>query len=463
MKKFILLFGMLLLFQFTFSQSYFEEGLPSTFHTERRNALRALMPENSVAILFNESEKVRSNDTYFPFRPNSDFYYLTGLREPNSAVIIFKETQTIDDKDLNEILYVTAKDPRKEQWDGKILGPKEASLQLGFAHVYINSQFLVTPPIDLNNFSKVVSENIKFPEKNSHNDVLHQMKTRFENSPNLDAGNFSMVSLRVLMEKLRGVKTQEEIDILKQAIRISGMAHVEAMKSIKPGVSEYQIQAVHEYIHKMMAAEAPAYGSIVGAGNNACILHYVENSKKNLQKGLVLMDVGAEYKGYAGDITRTVPVTGKFSKEEKAIYEIVLEALEAGINKAKNGNEFFEVQMASSKVINNGLERLGIISKNQRHPYFPHGIGHHLGLDVHDRGAYGILEPGMVITVEPGIYIPEGSDCDPKWWGIGIRIEDNILITPEGNENLSLFVPKKIEDIEKLMKQQGILQKTIIK
>jgi len=453
----------LILFQASFAQSVFEQGLSSAFHTERRNALRALMPENSVAILFNEAEKVRSNDTYFPYRPNSDFYYLTGLREPNSALIVFKEPQSFGDLRIDELLYVAPKDPRKEQWDGKILGPEAASNQLGFQHVFSNSQFLITPPLNLNSYSEVFHPTLHIPEKNGHNVMLTQMINLLIENSRPEVEKMSLNSLQRFMGKLRAIKTTEEVQLIREAVRISGLGHIEAMKSIKPGVSEYQIQGVHEYIHRIMGAEAPAYGSIVGAGSNACILHYVENSKMNLQKGLILMDVGAEYKGYAGDITRTVPVNGRFSNEEKAIYEIVLEALEAGIKKAKNGNEFFEVQMAASKIIDDGLEKLGIITKRQRHPYFPHGIGHHLGLDVHDRGAYGILEPGMVLTVEPGIYIPEGSDCDPKWWGIGIRIEDNILITPEGNENLSSFVPKTVQDIEKLMKQQGILQKTNLK
>ncbi|MFN3755731.1 MAG: aminopeptidase P N-terminal domain-containing protein [Flavobacterium sp.] len=463
MKRIFLVLITLLFFQFTFAQSYFEDGLSSEFHKDRREALRSLMPENSIAIVFNEAEKVRSNDTYFTYRHNSDFYYLIGLREPNAAVIIFKEKQNFDDKEFNELLYVAPKDPKKEQWDGKLLGVDEASLRLGFATVFTNNNFLKTPLLDLNQFNYVLNHSIQIPEKNGHNEALSKMMNTLKEAPQPNKEKISSISLDRYMDRLRAIKSSEEIKLLREAIRISGMAHIEAMKSIKPGVSEYQIQAVHEYIHKMMGAETQAYGSIVGAGNNACILHYIENSKSNLQKGLVLMDVGAEFRGYAGDITRTVPVTGKFTKEEKAIYEIVLEALEAGINKAKNGKEFFEVQMASTKVINNGLERLGIITKNQRHPYFPHGIGHHLGLDVHDRGAYGVLEPGMVLTVEPGIYIPEGSDCDPKWWGIGIRIEDNILITSDGNENLSSFIPKTVQDIEKLMKQQGVLQKTNIK
>jgi Xaa-Pro aminopeptidase len=235
---------------------------------------------------------------------------------------------------------------------------------------------------------------------------------------------------------------------------------MEAFRSIQPGTTERGIQGAHEFVHKAMGAEYVGYGSIVGSGNNSTILHYVDNGVVNLQEGVVLMDVGAEYRGYSGDITRTAPVKGVFSPEEKAIYEIVLKALEAGTKACTVGADYREVDAAARKVIDEGLVKLGLVKAGERHPYFPHGIGHHLGLDVHDRGAYGTLAPGMILTVEPGIYIPEGSPLDPKWWKIGIRIEDNILITKEGNENLSEFVPRKIADIEKLMKEEGLLQKT---
>ncbi|WP_238531732.1 M24 family metallopeptidase [Nitritalea halalkaliphila] len=211
-------------------------------------------------------------------------------------------------------------------------------------------------------------------------------------------------------------------------------------------------------MHKAYGAEDVGYGSIVGAGNNATILHYVYNSERDLRAGLMLMDVGAEYRGYSGDITRTVPISGTFTEEEKLIYELVLASMEAAFREIKPGVSFRAASAAASEVINAGLADLGIIQKGERHRYFPHGLGHHLGLDVHDRGGYDPLKPGMVLTVEPGIYIPEGSDCDPKWWGIGVRIEDNLLITETGFENLSDFVPKTVAEIEELMRQEGVLQ-----
>jgi Xaa-Pro aminopeptidase len=440
------------------AQSYFADGLSPKFHQERRQAFRDLLPENGVAVIFNNPVKNRSNDTEFSYRPNSDFYYLTGFREPNAALIIFKKPQTIDGANVNEIIYVQPRDPRKEQWDGVRLGVDGVKEKLGFEHAYVHSEFMNSPQIDWNNLGPLLSFDMGTIEGGSHNAPLNEMVSKLK-SRSLSKEVSSHTALNQIMATLRAVKTAEELVILEKAILISGKGHVESFKSIKPGVSERAIQGVHEFVHKAMGAEDIGYGSIVGAGNNTTILHYVENSVENLTEGLILMDVGAEYKGYSGDITRTVPVKGVFSPEEKAIYEIVLEALEAGIAACTVGAEYKEIDMAARKVIDAGLVKLGLVKPGEKHPYFPHGTGHHLGLDVHDRGGRGILEPGMVLTVEPGIYIPEGSDVDPKWWRIGVRIEDNILITADGNRNLSAFVPKTVEAIERTMKEEGILQK----
>ncbi|PSL02029.1 aminopeptidase P N-terminal domain-containing protein [Cecembia rubra] len=455
-KSFIILF-------FFFSsasigQSYFKDGLGAEFHKERREALRKIMPENSVAIFFNNPMKNRSNDTEFQYRPNSDFFYLTGFREPNAALIIFKNSRLVEGKQVNEIIYVQPRDPRKEQWDGERLGIDGVKEKLGFEMVFLISDFLKKPNLDWSKINPILSFNMGDIEGGAYNAPLKEMVATLKGF-SLSKESPSSPSLDQLMNSLRVKKTAEEMAVLKRAIEISGKAHIEAFKSVKPGVSERAIQGVHEFVHKAMGAESIGYNSIVGAGNNTTILHYVDNHRTALQDGLILMDVGAEFRGYSGDITRTVPVKGKFSPEEKAIYEIVLEALEAGISACQPGSDFQRVGAASRKVIDEGLVRLGLVKPGEKHTYFPHGIGHHLGLDVHDRGGYGKLEPGMVLTVEPGIYIPEGSPVDPKWWGIGVRIEDNILITEKGFENLSAFVPKTVGEIEALMQEEGILQK----
>lgn len=441
-----------------FSQSYFADGLSSDFHKERREALRSQLPPNSAALFFNNPVKNRSNDTEFTYRPNSDFFYLTGFREPNAALIIFQTAQDFNGKKVTEIVYVQPRDPLREQWDGERLGIEGVKEKLGFEQVFLNKDFLQSPNINWNAVSPILTMEMDEIEGGKHNAVLKEMveKTSLLNiQSELSRNN----TLAVIMNKMRAVKTAEELEVLEKAVVISGKAHMEAFRSIKPGISERAIQGVHEFVHKAMGAEEVGYGSIVGAGNDATILHYVENHKTDLQDGLILMDVGAEYRGYSGDITRTVPIKGVFSDEEKAIYEIVLEALEAGIAACKPGSDFQAVDRASRKVIDDGLVKLGLIKEGERHRFFPHGIGHHLGLDVHDRGGNGKFEPGMVLTVEPGIYIPKGSGVDPKWWQIGVRIEDNILITEDGNKNLSSFVPKTVADIEAIMKEEGILQK----
>lgn len=441
-----------------YAQSYFADGLSPEFHKERREVLRKQLPANGAAIFFNNPVKNRSNDTEFTYRPNSDFFYLTGFREPNAALVIFQSPQMIGGKEVKEIMYVQPRDPLREQWDGERLGPEGVKEKLGFEHVYLNNEFLQSPEMDWNKVSPFLSMEMAAIEGGKHNEVLAGMveKTSLLNIKAEVPRNNQLVNI---MEKMRAVKTPEELEVLERAVVISGKAHIEAFRSIQPGVSERAIQGVHEFVHKAMGAEEVGYGSIVGAGNNATILHYVENHKTSLQEGLILMDVGAEYRGYSGDITRTVPIKGVFSEEEKAIYQIVLDALEAGIAACQPGSDFQAIDRAARRVVDEGLVKLGLVNEGEKHRFFPHGTGHHLGLDVHDRGGYGKLEPGMVLTVEPGIYIPEGSDVDPKWWGIGVRIEDNILITKEGNKNLSEFVPKTVEDIEATMKEEGVLQR----
>lgn len=275
--------------------------------------------------------------------------------------------------------------------------------------------------------------------------------------------NLDTKSLSSIMASLRQVKTEEELVLLTKAIRISAMGQREIMKAMHPGMSELEIQGIHEYVYKKYGSEYEGYPSIVGAGHNGCVLHYIENSKMKVENDLVLMDLGAEYHGYSADVTRTIPANGKFTPEQKAIYDIVYDAQEAGIAAAVVGKPFGAVDAASRKVINEGLIKLGIIkNESEARQYFPHGTSHYLGLDVHDPGDYGNFQANMVITVEPGIYIPEGSNCDPKWYGIAVRIEDDILITENGPINLSGEAPRKSEAIEALMKEPSALDDFVL-
>ncbi len=275
--------------------------------------------------------------------------------------------------------------------------------------------------------------------------------------------NIDTQSLSTLMAGLRQIKTKEELVLLTKAIRISAQGQREIMKAMHSGMSETEVQGVHEFVYKKYGTEYEGYPSIVGAGNNGCVLHYIENNKMKVENDLVLMDLGAEYHGYTADVTRTIPANGKFSEEQKLIYDLVYEAQEAGIIAAKVGNSFNAPDAAARRVITKGLIDLGIAKNNsEARQYFPHGTSHYLGLDVHDAGLYGNYEANMVITVEPGIYIPKGSDCDKKWWTIAVRIEDDILITENGPVNLSAEAPRTSEAIEALMKQKSVLDDFVL-
>lgn len=257
---------------------------------------------------------------------------------------------------------------------------------------------------------------------------------------------------------MREVKTTEELKLLTKAIRISAIGQIEVMKAMHPQMSEMEVQGIHEFVYKKYGASYEGYPSIVGAGNNGCILHYIENDKEVIGNDLILMDLGAEYGGYSADVTRTIPANGKFSKEQKAVYKVVLKAQDAGIAESVVGNSFSAPGNVAREEINKGLVALGILkSLDEKHAYFPHGTSHYLGLDVHDPGTYGTFQENTVITVEPGIYIPDGSPCDKKWWGIAVRIEDDILITKKGPINLSEEAPRAVKAIEKMMRNKSVL------
>ena len=291
--------------------------------------------------------------------------------------------------------------------------------------------------------------------------VLTDLKTR--SAFLLKDYNFDIDQLSYIMASLREKKSPEEIILLKKAIRISAQGQIEVMKAIHPEMTEREVQGIHQLVFKIYGAAHEGYPSIVGAGHNACVLHYVTNDKTDLKKQLILMDLGAEYKGYTADVTRTIPVSGIFSPEQRALYQIVYDAQTAGINAAINGATFRAVSEATNEVVQKGLLALGLIEKKEEYRrYLPHGISHHIGLDVHDPGLYDKLSPSMVITVEPGIYIPEGSPCDSKWWNIGIRIEDDILITETAPINLSSNAPRSWKDIEAMMAKKSALDNFVL-
>ncbi|MGY3090805.1 Xaa-Pro aminopeptidase [Hymenobacter sp. UYAg731] len=272
-------------------------------------------------------------------------------------------------------------------------------------------------------------------------------------------GRFDDATLGEQLGDLRAIKTPEELALLRRAIRISAQGQREVMKLLRPDMGEMEVQGLHEYVYRRYGAEFQGYPSIVGGGANGCILHYETNDRQRLDNDLLLMDCGAEYHGYSADVTRTAPPSGTFSPAQRQIYELVLAAQEAGFAACRPGVPFDAPNKATQEVVAAGLQKLGIIKKKDEfRKYYPHGASHYLGLDVHDSGSYGPLLPGNVITVEPGIYIPAGSPCDPKWWNIGVRIEDDALITATGYENLSADAPRTVADIEKLMAEPSALE-----
>ncbi|MHB0756806.1 aminopeptidase P N-terminal domain-containing protein [Polaribacter sp. M15] len=290
------------------------------------------------------------------------------------------------------------------------------------------------------------------------NEIKQKISLALKPKTNIDL-NFLGANLATMRE----VKTEAELKLLTKAVRISAVGQNEVMKAMKPHMSETELQGIHEFVYKKYGAEYEGYPSIVGAGNNGCILHYIENNKTKVGNELVLMDLGVEYRGYTADVTRTIPASGKFTKEQKAIYDLVYEAQEAGIALYKIGTSMQAPNQAARKIINEGLFKLGIIkSVDERHNYFPHGTSHHIGLDVHDPGNYGNFEKNMVVTMEPGIYIPEGSPCDKKWWGIAVRIEDDILVTDGVPVNLSGESPRKSDEIEKMMAKKSVLDEFVL-
>ena len=435
---------------------YDNDLLPASFFAKNRQALRELMPTNSVAILFSNPIRNRSNDVDFEYHQDPNFYYLTGLREPHAVVVIYKEDQEFKDNlSTNEILFLQKREKQNELWTGKQLGIEGATEKLGIKTALENERFLSFEN-EYENFEKIlVFEEIddvkNTQEKGDLFGLLQAFKFTTQGSKNIDKR-----SLQKMMAQLRQIKSEEEIALMRKAINMTCDAQIELMKALKPNMTEYESEAIVEYVFKKNGAEYPGFPSILGGGENSCIIHYTSNRKRLTGKDMLVSDIGAEYHGYTADVTRTLPVDGHFSEEERIIYNIVLKAQQAGIDSCKVGNKFWTPHETATKIITDGLLKLGIIEKYfhvQR--YFMHGTSHYLGLDVHDLGLNGPLEAGNVITVEPGIYIPEGSDCDPKWWNIGIRIEDDILITHNGPENLSAKAPRKIEVIEALMKEES--------
>ena len=420
--------------------------LPKEEFGERRTRVFTQMQPNSALLLFSEIEKRRNNDCTYPFRQDSYFWYLTGFNEPNAALLLLKTEQA-----EKAIIFLRPRDPLLETWNGRRLGVERAPQQLNVNEAYSIEEFATVLPKILKNLNALYH----VPEIHTWGDTLVSES----------AVNFSeILDWRPMLSEMRLIKSPNEIRLMQQAGQITALGHIKAMQTTRPNRFEYEIESdiLHEF--NRHCARFPSYNSIVAGGSNACILHYTENDRPLNDGDLVLIDAGCEFAMYAGDITRTFPVNGKFSQPQREIYDLVLKAQKRAIELLVPGNSIKQANDEVVRIKTQGLVDLGIlkgdvdtlIEQQAYRQFYMHGLGHWLGLDVHDVGSYGqdkqrILEIGMVITVEPGIYIAEDADVPEQYKGIGVRIEDNLLMTEYGNKILTAAAPKEIADIENLM------------
>lgn len=433
--------------------------ISKTEFARRRKALMAQMEPNSIAIVPAAPERTRSRDTEYHYRQNSDFLYLSGFEEPQAVLVL------IPGREHGEyVLFVRERNREREIWDGYRAGPEGACSEFEADDAFPIDDIDEILPGLLEGKQRVYYSMGKDNEFDKHvMDWVNTIRAKVRSGAT-PPGEF--LDLSHFLNDMRLFKSAAELRVMKEAGEISARAHVRAMKASKAGVMEYQLEAeiLHEF--QMSGARFPAYNTIVGGGKNGCILHYIENSAPLKSGDLVLIDAGCELDYYAADITRTFPVNGKFSPEQKALYEICLQAQLEAIAECKPGKHWNDPHEATVRVITEGLVKIGLLEgdvseliKNEAYKeFYMHRAGHWLGIDVHDVGDYKVggewrvLEPGMVMTVEPGIYVaPDNERVAKKWRGIGIRIEDDVVITKDGNEVLTKDVPKTVAEIEALM------------
>jgi len=456
---FFFVFSILVSAQEAIPYRYENDFLKADFFSKRREEVRKRMPDSSVAVLFSAPERLYANDVYYDYHQDPNFYYLTGFNSPDAVLIIFKNKLSItEDLVTDEILFIPSRDKERETWNGRRATLTDASEISGISNCLLTMDFYSIPLND-SMFQSVLYGPMPQGIIDNKNDTLDlfNLVDVFKKKFHFPPKNGDSFTLKRAIAELREVKLKEELVLLRKAIEISCDAHKQMMRTTAVGMAEYQVEAVGEYYFKRKGAENVGYPSICGGGENSCILHYQTNRRTLSDGDLILLDMGGEYHGYTADVTRTLPVNGKFSIDQKIIYNLVLEAHDSAIQECNVGNTFQAPHKAAVRVIKRGLMRLGIIeSEEDYQTYFMHGTSHYLGLDVHDAGTFSALKEGNVITVEPGIYIPPNSPCDRKWWNIGIRIEDDILITSKGHENLSDCCPVDPSEIEKLMAEPYI-------
>lgn len=428
-------------------------------YKRRRRQLMRMMGSGSIAILPSAPVARRNRDVDYSYRPDSDFHYMTGFSEPDAVAVLIPGRNHAE-----YVLFCRERDPDKEIWYGARAGQDGARETYAADDSFPIGDLDDILPSMLEQCERVYYAMGCNPELDKRmSEWIKGIRTK----PRMEVqGPLEFIALDHYLHDMRLYKSRSEIKAMRTAAKISSKAHKRAMKFCRPGMKEWQVEA--EILHECARAGArdQAYSPIVGGGSNACVLHYIENSDELKDGDLLLIDAGCEYACYASDITRTFPVNGKFTPAQKALYELVLKAQQAAIEKVQPGNHWNDPHDAAVKVITKGLVELGILKgrvstliKNERYKqFYMHRTGHWLGMDVHDVGDYKIdgqwrlLEPGMVLTIEPGLYIPAGTKgVAKKWWDIGIRIEDDLVVTKDGHDILSKDAPKKIEEIEALM------------
>lgn len=419
----------------------------------RRSKLMSQLVDHSAVLVRAADIQLRNNDVEYSFRQNSDFYYLTGFDEPEALLLLLPGRKAGE-----YILFNRSHDPVKEIWNGARAGQKGACQEFGADEAYPIEEIDIRVPELLRDRECVY---FTFKDTSGLSDKVFQWTSgAYSSSRREGFGANELLDLDPILHEMRLIKTAEELKILQKAADISVAAHKRAMRTVQPKQFEYQLEAelLHEFVRH--GAREQAYSSIVGGGKNSCVLHYVKNNSQLKNGDLVLVDAGAEYQNYASDVTRTFPVNGKFSAEQKIIYEIVLKAQLAVIDHIKPGLLWDQMQKIAIKIISQGLTKHGLIggeTKNDVTQFFMHNIGHWMGLDVHDVGSYKVggkwrqLKEGMVFTVEPGIYIAKSKNVDKKWWNIGVRIEDDVVVTKNGCVVLTAGAPKTVNEIEQLM------------
>jgi Xaa-Pro aminopeptidase len=433
--------------------------LPPKEFKERRRRLMRSMKKNSVAIIASAPAVIRNRDVEYPYRQHSDFHYLTGFHEPEAVAVLIP-----DRKEGSYLLFCRPFDPEKAIWTGRHAG-LEGAVDLHGADAAFPIETLESELPDLlrgrDQVYFPIGEDADLDE--AVFGAIRGLKQEAR-SGTIVPGTFTDIA--PLIHELRLIKTPQEIRIMRKAAAVSVLGHLRAMRATRPKRHEYEIEAelAHEFARNGM--RNLAYPSIVAGGSNACVLHYTENDQKLKDGDLLLIDAGAEHQNYASDITRTFPVNGTFSPAQRALYDVVLEAQLAAIDTIRPGTPWNAPHEAAVRILTQGLVRLGLlqgkpsqlIRSEAYRRFYMHRTGHWLGMDVHDVGAYRVegawrsLEAGMVLTVEPGLYVAEGAEgVDPAFHGIGIRIEDDVLVTPEGYEVLTQDLPKRAEDIENLM------------